>query len=111
MTFPGFLAIPLYLGRLLRIDTHEFVMYGPYLIHSLFLMIGDYFFLKLCLKTIGEEATGNAMTLYLFNHTFGQQMHRLFSTSYEAILALVSLNYFVEMTDKFDKNLIMVILL
>lgn len=38
-------------------------------------------------------------------------MHRLFTCSYEAILGIVSLYYFNEMTDKFDKNLIIVIAL
>jgi len=38
-------------------------------------------------------------------------MHRLFSTSYETVLALISLNYFLEISEKFDKNVIMVILL
>ena len=51
------------------------------------------------------------MSLYLFNHTFGQQMHRLFTCSYEAILGVISLNYFMDMTTAFDKNLIIVVIL
>jgi phosphatidylinositol glycan class B len=51
------------------------------------------------------------MALYLFNHTFTQQMHRLFSCSYEAVLAIISLYFFNKITNKWDSNIVIVILL
>ena len=38
-------------------------------------------------------------------------MHRLFSSSYEAVLGTISLYYFMQIKPKFDKNLIIVITL
>jgi len=74
-------------------------------------LINDYFFYKLGRISVGDKATEIGMILYIFNHTFSQQMHRLFSSSYEAMLGTISLYFFMQLKAKFDFNMIMVIAL
>ncbi len=81
------------------------------MIHCIFLLINDYFFYKLGRISVGDKATEIGMILYIFNHTFSQQMHRLFSSSYEAMLGTISLYFFMQLKAKFDFNMIMVIAL
>ena len=52
-----------------------------------------------------------SMLMYLLNFTYVQQIHRLFSCSYEAILGIISLYYFSKITLEYDFNLKMVIFL
>lgn len=101
----------MYVFKTLGLDSENVVKYSPSLIHCLCLLIMDINFFQLGRKTVGKHATEIGMSLYLFNHTFGQQMHRLFTCSYEAILGVISLNYFMDMTTAFDKNLVMVVIL
>jgi hypothetical protein len=52
-----------------------------------------------------------AMIMYLLNFTYVQQIHRLYSCSYEAMLAIVSLYYLEKITTKFDLNLVLLVAL
>lgn len=70
--------------------------------HTTWLVLADLAFFRLGKLIVGREATSYAMIPYLFNHTFTQQMHRLFSSSYESILTTISLYFFSQMTEQFD---------
>ena len=98
--FPAFIAMPLYVVKLLHIDYNFVVVYLPYVYHCVFILLMDKYFHKLCHKTIGQGIGSTiALSLYLFNHTFCQQMHRLFTCSYETILGTISLYYFGLITE------------
>jgi len=109
--FPLFLAIPMKVFKTLGLDFEAVVKYSPTMIHTIWIIVMDWNFFQLGNKTVGKSGTDIAMSLYLFNHTFGQQMHRLFTCSYEAILGVISLNYFMDVTSHFDKNFGMVVIL
>ena len=109
--FPGMIAAPLYLLKLLGLDFVYIIVYLPLIIHCCGLLVMDWYFYKLGQKLVGQVATDIAMPLYLFNHTFGQQMHRLFSSSYEAMLGVISLYYFEHISTSFDRPLAIVIAL
>ena len=71
VVFPAFIAAPLYIAKLLHLDSNFVVVYLPYLYHCFFLLIMDFYFQKLCHRVIGTGiGTTIALSLYLFNHTF-----------------------------------------
>ena len=72
MVFPGIIAAPLYMLKVLGLDFMYAVVYLPLIIHCLALLIMDHYFYKLGQNLVGQVATDIAMPLYLFNHTFGQ---------------------------------------
>ena len=49
--------------------------------------------------------------MYLLNYTFCSQLHRLYTNAEETILAIISLYYYMDIKDKFDKNVIIVVAL
>ena len=88
------------------------IQYGPLLYHCIWILVSDYYFHLLTLKTVGSSIGYQvAMLLYLFNFTYAQQIHRLFSCSYEAILGIISLYYYQDITAEFDRNTVIVIAL
>ena len=105
------IAFPLYVLKILRLDYTWLVVNLPTLLHCVYLLVMDIYFYRLAHRQVGQVAADISMSLYLFNHTFGQQMHRLFSSSYEAILGVVSLYYFQDISTNFDRPLIIVIAL
>lgn len=110
--FPLFLAIPIRFLKLIGLDSSSSAIeIASTLMHCGLLLLTDEFFKKLGNELIGQEATSYAAVFYLFNHTFVQQMHRSFSCSFEAMLAIVSLYFFSKMTSKFDRNVVVVIFL
>lgn len=110
--FPYLLAVPIWLLKQAGMDYDGHVLVTTHqLVHCVWLVIADLCFMRLSRRLVGKEATSIAMILYLFNHTFTQQMHRLFSSSYEAILAMISLYHFDHLSGSFDKHMFAVIAL
>jgi len=76
----------------------------------MWILVSDWYFSSLCKEHIGSGVGRQiAMVLFLFNFTYMQQIHRLYSCSYESMLGIVSLYYFSKLTTQFDKNLAIVI--
>ena len=83
----------------------------PLLVHCFYLIIMDCYFVKLGQKTVGKKATSIALIPYICGSLFNQQLHRLWSSSYETMLGTISLYYYINLKPEMDFNLMMLCIL
>ena len=55
--YPLFHVIPLWILKTLKIDSNTAVRLCPYLVHSIFVIISDFYLWKIGKKTVGKQAT------------------------------------------------------
>ena len=67
--YPLIQAIPLYALKTTGLDTNTAVRLCPYLVHSILVVIGDYYLWKLGKSVVGKKATQVAFVFYLTNKT------------------------------------------
>jgi hypothetical protein len=78
---------------------------APYIAHSLLLIAGDWYYEKLAIKTIGMKASGLALFLYYCNSYYNEYIIRCLGNSVETILHIVVFCYYLEINERFDKNI------
>ena len=81
--YPAYTAIPLYVMKLLGLDSHTVVMLSPYLAHWVLVVAGDYFFYQIGKKTVGVNGTRIGVFVNVFNGFQGNYLHRCFTNSLE----------------------------
>jgi len=106
--YPYYLAIPMWLAKVVGLDTPLVIRLAPYVAHSVIAVASDYYFYKVTKKLMGIQVARVTFFYYFTNQFFNSFMIRCFSNSVEAMLHLLVFNYYLEITNKFDKNLVMV---
>lgn len=106
--YPYYLALPMWLAKVLGLDTPLVVRLAPYAAHSAIAVASDYYFYKVTKKLMGIQVARVTFFYYFTNQFFNSFMIRCFSNSVEAMLHLLVFNYYLEITNKFDRNLVMV---
>ena len=81
--YPAYIATPLYVMKLLGLDSHTVVMLSPYLAHWVLVVAGDYFFYQIGKKTVGVNGTRIGVFVNVFNGFQGNYLHRCFTNSLE----------------------------
>ena len=66
--YPCYLAAPMYLAKILRIDSSTMVYFLPYLSQLILAIINDFFIWKLGKKLVGIDSTRIAIVLMVSNH-------------------------------------------
>ena len=106
--YPYYLAIPMYTAKILGIDSPLVVRLAPYMAHLLIVIACDRYFYKVTKKIMGMQVARVTFIFYFSNQFFNSFMIRCFSNSVETMLHLLVFNYYLEISSKFDKNLIAV---
>jgi len=106
--YPYYLALPMWLAKVVGLDTPLVVRLTPYVAHSAIAVASDYYFYKVTKKLMGIQVARVTFLYYFTNQFFNSFMIRCFSNSVEAMLHLLVFNYYLEITNKFDKNVVMV---
>ena len=96
--YPYYLSIPLWILRLTFLDFQPLVLAAPYIAHLPLVLLADYFYFQAGKKAIGETGVRISVYFYLSNGFFNAFLIRTFSNSLEAILHIVSFNYFFSIT-------------
>ena len=66
--YPAYLAAPMYLAKILKIDSNTMVYFLPYVSQLVLAIINDLFIWKLGKKLVGVDATRIAILLIVVNH-------------------------------------------
>ena len=67
--YPLIHVLPLWILKTLGLDTNTAVRLCPYLFHSIFVLISDYYLWLVGKQTVGKDATQVALIFYLTNRT------------------------------------------
>jgi hypothetical protein len=87
--YPYYLSILLRLVKHFGIDDAMTVRNSYYLAHSLLIILGDYFYIKVGKLVIGDTGTKIAMYFYLSNKFYNTHIIHAFINSFEAILSII----------------------
>jgi hypothetical protein len=104
--YPMYLSIPLRVLKYTGLDYYYLIRGSYYLAQWILVIIGDKYFYKSSKKLIGEKATRIAVYVYLTNKFYNTYITKCFGNSVESILNLVILNYYIDIKNKFDKNVV-----
>jgi len=104
--YPSFLSIPLKIIKSLGLDYSVIVKLCPSLAHIFLVIISDAYIWKIGKMTMGTNATRLSFLILIFNRVFNEQIIRTFSNSIETICQTIAFYYFLKVSNKFDKNLI-----
>lgn len=74
-------------------------------------LIGDYYYYKVGCKIVGEKATRISLYIIMASKFYNIHIIRCLANSVETVTYIVAFNYYYEIKDKFDKNIIVFTLL
>ena len=92
-------AWPLRILNLLGLDTAFFVRYNIYVLHILYLIFGDFYFLKFGQAYLGTKSLDLAFLLRVTSAIYADFMSRPFGNTVEEILFLCGAYYFKRVYD------------
>jgi hypothetical protein len=69
-------------------------------------LIGDYYYYKVGCKVFGEKATRVSLYILMANKFYNVHIIRCLANSVETVIYIVAFNYYYEIKDQFDKNII-----
>jgi phosphatidylinositol glycan class B len=105
--YPYYLAFPLWILKITGLDYNAAVRSCPYLAHCFLVCISDWYLWRIGKRTIGTPASRISFILYLTSRTANELMIRCFSNSIETIFYIVAFYYFLDVKNKFNKNIVM----
>ena len=89
----------------LRLDYQPAVETAPVVVHAVVVWVSDLYFMKVVEEQVGSGLGYDVvMSMYLFSFTYLLQVQRLFSSSYESILAIISMYYFLKIKKGNETN-------
>lgn len=92
-------AWPLRILHLIGLDYGIIVRYSPYLLHIVYHLIGDYYFIRVGELFFGKKCLETAFVLRITNALYADFMCRPFSNSIEEIFFIIGLYYFKRIMD------------
>jgi phosphatidylinositol glycan class B len=106
VVYPLFLSIPLWILKFLRLDFYLLVRVAPYLMHLPLVVLGDYYFFKVANRLIGNTGARLSLYLYFGCASYNSYYIRCLGNSVETILGMIAFYHFLDVKNKFDKNVI-----
>jgi len=104
--YPTYLAIPLAVLKYLGLDYAYAVKISPQIAHILLVILSDSFIWKIGKKTVGKNSTRLGFFILIISRIYNEQIIRTFSNSIESVFQTIAFYYFLKVTNKFDKNII-----
>ena len=102
--YPLFHALPMFFLKWTGLDCNFAIRVCPYVVHSFFVMVGDYYLWKIGKQTVGKEATMIAFVFYLTNRVQNSLMIRPFTNSVEEILTIVAFWFYNNVDSRLSKD-------
>jgi hypothetical protein len=102
--YPMFLSIPIWILKIFRLDYYFLVRVAPYIAHLVLVVLGDYYYFLISQKFIGSTGARLSLYLYLGCASYNSYIIRCLGNSLETILNIIAFYYFLDVKDKFDKN-------
>jgi len=104
--YPTYLSLPLVIIKFLGIDYHLVVRLCPYLSHMILVMISDVYVWKIGKLTVGKNSTRMGFFFLIISRIYNEYIIRTFTNSIESIFQTIAFYYFLKVSNKFDKNII-----
>ena len=98
--------MPLAVLKNLGLDYAYAVKLCPQISHIILVMVSDMYIWKIGKITVGKNPTRVAFFFLIISRIYNEQIIRTFSNSIESIFQTIAFYYFLNVTNKFDKNLI-----
>mmetsp|Transcript_15469 Transcript_15469/g.23769 ORF Transcript_15469/g.23769 Transcript_15469/m.23769 type:complete len:92 (-) Transcript_15469:1118-1393(-) len=75
----------------------------PYVVHSILVLISDYYLWKVGNRTVGKHATAIAFAFHLTNRMQNNFLTRCFTNSIEEILNIIGFWFYLEIGSRVNK--------
>lgn len=102
--YPLFHAGPMWVLKVLGLDSNQAIRLCPYIVHASLVIIGDIYLWKIGKSTVGKEATMTALLFYFTNRVQNSLIVRCFTNSLEEILTIVGFYFYQRQGNKFTKD-------
>jgi GPI mannosyltransferase 3 len=104
--YPSYLSLPLWFLKIFGLDYGYLVRISPNFAHILLVIISDSYLWKIGKLTVGKNASRFAFYILFFARIYNELIIRTFSNSVETIFQVIAFYYFLKVSNKFDKNLV-----
>lgn len=105
--YPLFLSLPLRLLKALGLDYGYAVRTCPKLAHIALVIVSDGYLWSIGKQVVGKSPTRIAFYILFFARTYNELMTRTLTNSIETVFQVIAFYYFLQVTNKFDKNLVL----
>jgi Alg9-like mannosyltransferase family len=94
--YPIYLAAPMYLCKLLSIDTNFVVRVVPYIAHLPIVLLNDWFMWKVSKRILNRDAARLAFLFLFFNRFETMHMTRTLTNSIEQMFTVVAFYFYLD---------------
>jgi phosphatidylinositol glycan class B len=105
--YPSYLALPFWLLKKLGLDYGYAVRTCPYIAHILLVIIYDSYLWRIGKLTVGKNSSRIAFLILFFARLYNEFMIRTFSNAVETVFQVIAFFYFLKVSNKFDKNIVL----
>ena len=91
--------------RFLKIDSNSLVNNSLYFMHSLLIVLGDYFMYPLAKMYIGKRGAAVTILYLLFNFKINQIFSKTLTNGVESVFCQMAFYYFARLKPKFDRDM------